>query len=175
MKKILLLTILFTSNTFAIDKFFLECSNDKEANDISILFRSEEDLEKVYFFNQINGFTGYYSTYKEGFVIYFDNFPINISANQHECKFESDIRGEYYFQCKSELTWFGGNKSKHKVEIQKQSLELYREMEDWSKYGHYMKCTKGDLEVAEQYIRRFEKEFNSIKEKIEKGNPNNQI
>ena len=169
-----LIIIFFTSNTFAIDKFFLECSNAKKVDDF-ILFKNEEDVEKVYFFYQINGFTGYYSTYKEDFVIDFDNFLFNVSANQHECKFKLDEDGEYYFQCKSELTWFGGNKSKHKVRIQKQSLELNRELFDMNHYTHFMKCTKGDLEVAEQYIRRFEKEFNSIKEKIKKGNPNNQI
>ena len=49
MKKILLLTILFTSNTFAIDKFFLECSNAKKVDDF-IFFKNEEDVEKVYFF-----------------------------------------------------------------------------------------------------------------------------
>ena len=81
MKKILLLTILFTSNTFAIDKFFLECSNTKA---------NEEDIQKVYFFNKIKRFTGYYSTYKDDFVVNFDRVPINISANQNKCKFKSD-------------------------------------------------------------------------------------
>ena len=38
-----------------------------------------------------------------------------------------------------------------------------------------MECTKGDIKVAEQHKKRFEKEFKSIKEKIKNGNPNNQI
>ena len=162
-----LIIIFFTSNTFAIDKFFLECSNTKA---------NEEDIQKVYFFNNIKRFTGYYSTYKDDFVVNFDRVPINISANQNKCKFKSDKSNEYYFQCKSEWTW--GDKSEHTVGIQKQSLELYRVMTT-SRYGYQyiteMECTKGDIKVAEQYKKRFEKEFKSIKEKIKKGNPKNQI
>ena len=167
MKKILFLIIFFTSNTFAIDKFYLECSNTKA---------DEEDIQKVYFFNKIKRFTGYYSIYKDDFVVNFDRVPINISANQNKCKFKSDKNNEYYFQCKSEWTW--GDKSEHTVGIQKQSLELYRVMTT-ARYGYpyitEMECKKGDIKDAEKTKKQFEQEVKTIKEKITKGNPNNQI
>ena len=167
MKKILFLTILFTSNIFAIDKFYLECSNIKA---------DEEDIQKVYFFNKIKRFTGYYSIYKNDFVVNFDRVPINISANQNKCKFKSDKNNEYYFQCNSEWTW--GDKNEHTVGIQKQSLQLYRVMTT-ARYGYQyitqMECKKGDIKDAEKTKKQFEQEVNLIKEKIKKGNPNNQI
>ena len=167
MKKILFLIIFFTSNTFAIDKFYLECSNTKA---------DEEDIQKVYFFNKIKRFTGYYSIYKDDFVVNFDRVPINISANQNKCKFKSDKNNEYYFQCKSEWTW--GDKSEHTIGIQKQSLELYRVMTT-ARYGYpyitEMECKKGNIKDAEKTKKQFEQEVKIIKEKIKKGNPNNQI
>ena len=48
-----------------------------------------------------------------------------------------------------------------------------------SRYGYQyiteMECAKGDINAAEQYKKIFEKEVKSIKEKIKKGNPKNQI
>ena len=159
--------MLFNANTFAIDKFFLECSNTKA---------NEEDIQKVYFFNKIKRFTGYYSTYKDDFLVNFDRVPINISTNRNKCKFKLDKNNEYYFQCKSEWTW--GDKSEHTVGIQKQSLELYRIMTR-ARYGNLyiteMECKKGDLKIAEKTKKKLEEEVKLIKDYIKKGNPNNQI
>ena len=48
-----------------------------------------------------------------------------------------------------------------------------------SRYGYtyftQMECKKGDVKEAEMYKKRLEQEVKFIKEKINKGNPNNQI
>ena len=167
MRNITFLFIFFSSSLFAVDKFFLECSNKKA---------DEEDIQKVFFFNKIKRFTGYYAIYKDDFMVNFDRVPINISANYNKCRFQKDQNNEYSFRCNSEWTW--NDKKEHGVIIQKQTLDLYRQMTT-SRYGYtyytQMECKKGDVKEAEMYKKQFEQEVKLIKEKINKGNPNNQI
>ena len=85
-KNILLGLMVFGSfGAFAADKFFLECTNT---------LAEEEDIQKVYFFNKIKRFTGYYPTYKDGFKVNFDNVPIEMDTNSNKCKFKSDKNNE---------------------------------------------------------------------------------
>ena len=83
---------------------------------------------------------------------------------------------EYSFSCNSEWNW--NDKKEHGVTIQKQTLNLYRQMTTL-RYGYpyftQMECKKGDVKEAETYKKQFEQEVRLIKEKINKGNPNNQI
>ena len=171
MKKLLALLLLsplvFSVNLYAIDKFFLECTNTRA---------DEEDIQKVYFFNNIKRFTGYYPEYKEGLKVNFDNVTIDITTNYNNCRFNSDQNNEYYFKCNSEWSW--DKKNEHAIAIQKQSLNLYRVMTT-SRYGYTvideMECKKGNIKDAEIYKKQFEKEVKTIKEKIKKGNPKNKI
>tara|TARA_B100000767_G_scaffold274688_1_gene308517 strand:- start:1847 stop:2362 length:516 start_codon:yes stop_codon:yes gene_type:complete len=171
MKKLLALLLLsplvFSVNLYAIDKFFLECTNTKA---------DEENIQKVYFFNKIKRFTGYYPVYKEGLKVNFDDVPIDITTNYNKCRFNSDKNNEYYFKCNSEWSW--NDKKDHTIAIQKQSLDLYRVMTTF-RYGYQyiteMECNKGNIKDAEMYKKRFENEVKSIKEIIKKGNPKNKI
>ena len=163
----LVLMVFGSFGAFAADKFFLECTNT---------LAEEEDIQKVYFFNKIKRFTGYYPTYKDGFKVNFDNIPIEMDTNSNKCKFKSDKNNEYYFACKSEWVW--GDESEHTIGINKTSLNLYRVMTT-SSYGYQyitsMKCKKGDVKEAEIQKKKFEQKIKSIKKNIKKGNPENQI
>ena len=156
MKHILLTLFFLSGNLFAIDKFALECINDT----------ADEDIKKIFFFNKIKRFTGYYSTFDEQ-SLSSDGIEVKYTSERNKCKFDGDEDNRYFFNCKSDYVGF--ETRDNSVGIDQSSLVMLRSATS-SKYGYPLlakySCKTLDTKKAEGLLKNFKQDKKNLDTEI---------
>ena len=145
-----------SGNLFAIDKFALECINDT----------ADEDIKKIFFFNKIKRFTGYYSTFDEQ-SLSSDGIEVKYTSERNKCKFDGDEDNRYFFNCKSDYVGF--ETRDNSVGIDQSSLVMLRSATS-SKYGCPLlakySCKTLDTKKAEGLLKNFKQDKKNLDTEI---------
>lgn len=155
-KNILLTLFLLSGNLFAIDKFALECNNES----------TDDDIKKIFFFNKIKRFTGYYSTFDEQ-TLNSDGIKVKYTSERNKCKFDGDEGNRYFFNCKSDYVGF--ETRDNSVGIDQSSLVMLRSATT-AKYGYPLlggySCKTLDTKKAEGLLKNFKQDKKNLDKEI---------